>query len=540
MEDSGNALCEVVSSGGEWQLDLPENASGIEFILSGYVKKVVSRNEIYKGVNVRLILSRPVGYPKKSILSPGDTLELSVHSEASFSVQVFRYGSDKKLVCETRSNPARVQQTPDGLFVDKGLSWDVNVRLSMPENLKAGLYGYRIFNDEGEEHWGPFVLSSRPSSPGQASAKILVLASDTTWQAYNAWGGRSRYRTFEKKSAVEIHEKDNPIHNQINFKEKMRKLLSSPLFFPAKIIYRGIRKLGGKKASPPRIPEEAWVLRRLSSQRPVYFSGMERKDPYELFCNHLAGAEWTVLAWLEKQNVDYDYCSTYEVEKIDLKNYSMVVLNTHNEYWSAGMFEALTKASDEGNVWLLCIGGNAIYREIETEDDCSIRNKGMEFNVTYRDETGLLGTQHTPSDFGTCAPYEVLDAEHWVFDQCGVKNGDLFGASSLNHSLPNRGKGYNGALPGLPTDGQLVGNGASGWETDKVLLERDEFKLLAKGQNYLGGADLVVRDPAGTKGAVLNFSSICAGGALPVDFVMSQMVLNFVNTGLNNTVKGES
>src|ERR1019366_6701557 len=73
----------------------------------------------------------------------------------------------------------------------------------------------------------------------------------------------------------------------------------------------------------------------------------------------------------------------------------------------------------------------------------------------------------------------------------------------------------------------LDGHGASGWETDKLsdTAPRD-ITVIAKGLNPFGGADMVVREPQGSRGGMFSASSITFGGSLLVDGVASQLVKN--------------
>ncbi len=76
----------------------------------------------------------------------------------------------------------------------------------------------------------------------------------------------------------------------------------------------------------------------------------------------------------------------------------------------------------------------------------------------------------------------------------------------------------------------LKGIGGSGWETDKLSkTAAKDFFQLAKGLNKKGGADLVLREPAETRGGVFSVSSITFGGSLLIDNVCSGMVKNVLN-----------
>jgi hypothetical protein len=106
----------------------------------------------------------------------------------------------------------------------------------------------------------------------------------------------------------------------------------------------------------------------------------------------------------------------------------------------------------------------------------------------------------------TAAPYRVIDGSHWVFQDTGLRTGDLFGMRSLHRRCPG---------------------GASGHETDKVSPSSPKnVQVLAKGTNPdNGGADMVIFDTPGG-GRVFSVGSICYPSALPVDDGVSRVTAN--------------
>jgi hypothetical protein len=56
--------------------------------------------------------------------------------------------------------------------------------------------------------------------------------------------------------------------------------------------------------------------------------------------------------------------------------------------------------------------------------------------------------------------------------------------------------------------------------------------VIAKGMNRFGGAEMVIREPAGTRGGMFSASSIAFSGALLVDEVASQLVKNVLQRAL--------
>ncbi|MFM8477593.1 MAG: N,N-dimethylformamidase beta subunit family domain-containing protein, partial [Planctomycetaceae bacterium] len=128
------------------------------------------------------------------------------------------------------------------------------------------------------------------------------------------------------------------------------------------------------------------------------------------------------------------------------------------------------------------------------------------FAMRHESEASLLGVVFTPSGAMTGAPYEVLDADHWIFADTGLRSGDLFGGRSLHRRCPG---------------------GASGHETDKRSASSPAgTQVLARGRNPEdGGAEMVLFEtPSG--GQVFSVGSINYVASLPVDPAVSQITVN--------------
>lgn len=495
-------------------------------LAEGFCDKVIDLNfmsgEDGAEIFVRLIEDRPFSYAKNYVVGDEEAIVLSVHSPRPYRAELYRLGIEKELVEVRECETGVTQQVPDlDDIVSGGLGWKETDLFEPDERWKYGLYAVRIVDFIGQEYWSPLIVSSVRAECREN--KILVLASDTTWQAYNTWGGRSKYRNLKEadRSAA-----DELARLGASWPPKRRR---GVLRLVSKMLRRTrgkLRRLCRSEMQAQSLSEAVKENEWLNHRRPFTYQGLERKGAYEPHCGHLAGAEWTFLAWLEGEGICYDYASCAELEKYDLKGYSMVVLNTHNEYWSDLMASKLSDFLNKEAGALLAVGGNQIYRRINIRSGYSIRY-AEEFEQSEWDETSVLGTRHTAVDFATCASYKVVDAGHSLFDGCEILGG-FFAEKSLNCGLQAEGDKYDGGRPGPPSNGCLLGEGGSGWETDKWNEQRVEFHVLARGQNQPQGADLVFREPVGSQGAILNFSSMTASGAVPVDPVMQNLVKNFI------------
>src|SRR5262249_12637953 len=123
-------------------------------------------------------------------------------------------------------------------------------------------------------------------------------------------------------------------------------------------------------------------------------------------------------------------------------------------------------------------------------------------------EATLLGVAFSDPGAMTVAPYEVIAADHWVFEGTRLKAGELFGTKTLH---------------------ERYGDGASGHETDKVTPSSPKNVVrLARGCNPdEGGAEMVFFETPGD-GAVFSVGSITYPSALLCDPPTSAITANVV------------
>ena len=248
---------------------------------------------------------------------------------------------------------------------------------------------------------------------------------------------------------------------------------------------------------------------------------------------HLAPAEWRLLGWLEREGYDYDLHADYHLHSgdLDLDAYSILIIGVHPEYWSESMYRRVKEWVYERGGKLMYLGGNGLNCSVEFVNESTMRcyshlaavdgSTGMfdpvdpthyfdsRFHRVVEAEAGLLGVTTTAAGIMTAAPYQVVDAAHWLFIGTNLRNGDAFGAASLH---------------------ERCHGGASGHETDKRSSSTPlNAKLLAKGTNPdEGGAEIVYyeTDPGG---AVYSVGSITYCASLLVDEHISRITRNVLD-----------
>ncbi|MBD3404264.1 hypothetical protein GF420_15350 [candidate division GN15 bacterium] len=499
--------------------NLPTNGR-LRIERDGFVPKELVAAELPSVV--RLLEDRLIGYQPRLWFQPGETTPVYVHSSSEFRARLYRHGLVKEMVADLGTFAPAVQQAPDCFFVEHGLDWKETLSYTIPSTAHPGLFSL-LLTAEGEEPFAiPMVVSTPPSAQGH-QARILVLASTNTWQSYNTWGGRSRYRNFETDTSADYISVATP-----SLITRARAAFGRRLS-PA--LKRSLKERLGVRAHDPE-----WVHHRLSIKRPYVNCALEEDSPLQPFTNHLAAGEWRVLAWLEREGFAYDIVSGAELHHDPdlLRHYRAVIFSTHCEYWSRAMYEATRKYHEHSGLWLVNISGNTMFREIDFYEDGSTRCISLSFADSVADETELIGVRFNMDDYSTCAPFEILEPNHWVFGGIPI-NADrpVFGGSSLNQNTPRRMTRYDPGRPGV--ENGLRGVGASGWETDKRSSTAPaDMVRVARGMNRPGGADMLVREPTGRRGGVFTASSLVFGGALLIDTVASMLTRNVLTRAIGD------
>jgi hypothetical protein len=204
--------------------------------------------------------------------------------------------------------------------------------------------------------------------------------------------------------------------------------------------------------------------------------------------DHLINADLILKQRLEGHGLSFDVVSDEWLEDPkNLDEVDLVILGTHNEYWSSGKFHTLTNFFEHGGN-MMVLGGNTAFRFIEAVNghfdlfwgNGVMRTQKSEFVNSY------LGSYFDSRDYGTWSHFKTSNTIPTFLDDVALS--EEFGHGS---DFDYCSKGY----------------GASGYETDKLLKSSSDFEVVASGQNFLGGADIVYRK-TDSDGKILNFGSV--------------------------------
>jgi N,N-dimethylformamidase len=518
FDEIGRTLSQVCSnSAGQWFIEADPILSSIEFSACNRtsLQLGVSTLEKKKGTHIRLLSLAPVGYLGQLDATSGESLSLRVHAASNWKYTLCRHGLKKETITESEFFNPVIQTAPYGSIVSEGLNWPVTKVIELPTDLESGLYSITITDIESRFFSMPLVLGCKLKCKID-SKRFLVLANTNTWQAYNVWGGKSRYRNF-------YHD---PVSGGVRPVSATRYSWNR---VKLAIKRRVLNFLGTTSVSGIRL-EPKWITESLSVSRPFPNRWLNVDSPETKYLDHLAANEWRGLAWLERENFKYHYCSDRMLEhgEISLENYQGVILIGHAEYWTKTMYERLAQATVGRGLPFINLSGNSIYQEVRLDSHGNMRPMHGDFRETCIDPIDNIGV-FTDLNISGFAPYKLIQKakSHWVFKDVQFPNEDgVFGKFSLLDTKGEKDNGvYDPLAPGT-LRGNMSGTGASGWEIDKTKKyeSKNDMTLLAKGMNIGGGAHLFIIE--NEQRFLFSASSIAYVSSLLVDEICSKITKN--------------
>jgi hypothetical protein len=242
------------------------------------------------------------GFASRTSVSPGGSVELRVSATApSFSVSAFRmgsYGAEPAALAwrggpfPTVAQPAATEVPETGTMT---APWKPTATVTAT-GWPPGAYLLRLEGADGAQSYVPLTVRS-PSGAG----RIVLLQAVTTWQAYNAWGGKS--------------------------------------------LYHGADHRGGESRA--------------------YAVSFDRPYDMASGAGDFLGNDLPLVTFAESLGIPVGYATDVDLHDDPhlLDGALAVVSPGHDEYYSTAMRDALTRARDAGtNVFFL--GANAVYRHI--------------------------------------------------------------------------------------------------------------------------------------------------------------------------------
>jgi WD40 repeat protein len=292
------------------------------------------------------------GFATDISVNQGDTVDFKVDTQASnWRLDIYRMGyyggMGARKVATINGTGAQNQpdcaiDSPTGL-VDCG-NWNVSASWSVPTDATSGIYFAKAVRaDTGGASHIFFIVRDDASD-----SDILFQTSDTTWQAYNQYGG------------VSLYYGDGP---------------------------------GGGYA-----PGRAY---KVSYNRPFYTRDPAPTGETETW---VFNAEYPMVRWLEANGYDVTYFTGVDADRNGalIENHKVWMSNGHDEYWSGNERTNVEAARDAG-VNLAFFSGNTMFWKTRWENAIDGSDTPYRTLVCYKEthENAVIDPADPPIWTGT-------------------------------------------------------------------------------------------------------------------------------------------
>jgi N,N-dimethylformamidase beta subunit-like protein/uncharacterized protein DUF4082/putative Ig domain-containing protein/Big-like domain-containing protein len=252
------------------------------------------------------------GFTTDISVNHGSTVNFKIQSATNnWRIDIYRLGyyqgNGARLITtinktSAQNQPAPVTNSATG-EVDAG-NWAVTAFWAVPASAASGVYIAHLVdqtNTSNENHI-PFIVRA-----DESTSDILFQTSDTTWHAYNGWGGANFY--------------------------------------------------GGNGPGGDSAPGRAY---KLSYNRPI-----ATRDGVGLYADardFLFGAEYAAIFWLEQNGYDVSYIAEVDNARSPslLRQHRIFTSTGHDEYWDTTA-RANVEAARAAGVNLVFMSGNEVY-----------------------------------------------------------------------------------------------------------------------------------------------------------------------------------
>ncbi len=297
------------------------------------------------------------GFATTMSVNAGDTVRFKINTPSrAYHIDILRLGyyqgnGARRVVAGLQPSTSLPQTQPSCLtdsaptgLIDCG-NWGVSASWAVPADAVSGVYIANLVRDDasGSSHI-VFVVRSDSSR-----SDLIVQTSDTTWQAYNRYGGNSTYTCSSN--------------------------------------------------CPPGSPAAYKGASKVSYNRP--FTTAVDSSP-----SWLMSAEYPMIRFLEANGYDVSYTSGVDVGTAAggtlLKNHKVFLSVGHDEYWS-GPQRANVEAARDAGVNLAFFSGNEMFWKTRMEpsiDGSATSNRTL---VTYKEThyDGVVDPADPPTWTGT-------------------------------------------------------------------------------------------------------------------------------------------
>ena len=270
------------------------------------------------------------GFATQISINVGQTVDFKIDDSVSggYTIDIYRLGyyggNGARLVASMHDASGTNQPNPtfnsSTRTVDAG-NWAVTNSWAVPADATSGVYFAKLTSDNGNyQNIIPFIVRN----DGTAS-DIVFQTSDTTWQAYNPWGGYNLYTGPDQKNT-----------------------------------------------------DRAYAV---SYNRPIAMNSTANESQA---ADYLFGEEYAAIYWLEQNGYSVNYISGIDAatNASSLLNAKTYIDVGHDEYWTQSQYANVQAAAAAG-VNLAFLSGNNAYWDLALAPDINgVPNRTL---IQYKD-----------------------------------------------------------------------------------------------------------------------------------------------------------
>lgn len=276
------------------------------------------------------------GFATDISVNRGSTINFKIDTDSNnYRIDIYRLGyygglGARKVTTMQRTGvqnqPAPLRDAATGA-VDAG-NWAVSASWAVPSDAVSGVYVAKLVRQDGTvgQNHIPFIVRDDSSQ-----SDVIFQTADTTWQAYNGWGGANFY--------------------------------------------------GG---NGPATGQGAGRAFAVSYNRPIATRG--GVGTFAGPQDYLFGAEYAGIYWLEQNGYDVSYMAGVDVDRFGslLQNHNLYLSVGHDEYWS-GQQRTNVEAARDAGVNLAFWSGNEMYWRTRWGNSFSSDNTPYRTLISYKE-----------------------------------------------------------------------------------------------------------------------------------------------------------
>src|SRR5947209_5240620 len=276
------------------------------------------------------------GFATDISVNHGSTVSFKIQSGTNnWKIDIYRLGfyqgNGARLITtifknSIQSQPAPITNAATG-EVDAG-NWSVTASWAVPANAVSGVYIAHLvdLNNTSNENHIPFIVRA-----DESTSDVVFQTSDTTWHAYNGWGGANLY--------------------------------------------------GGNGPGGDSSPGRAY---KVSYNRPI--GTRDGVGTYAGWQDFLFGAEYAAIFWLEQNGYDISYIAGVDTARYTnlLRQHRVFTSTGHDEYWDTTA-RANIETARSGGLNLVFMSGNDVYWKTRWEPSIDGSNTPYRTLVCYKE-----------------------------------------------------------------------------------------------------------------------------------------------------------